>query len=166
MRLIYRQVCEGQTLKGAAAIVDGASSRAVENWTEAVERFEQHKKSFGNPISDATWRGKYLPTLRFALDSLQSRQAPSNAAELLDSVLIRWEPGSRARQIGAQNIAQFLNHCTQRLHFRSCWMPPPKLAPHIAQKPRGAAKREGYPIRDAQILRLLDGLPQTPSGAR
>ena len=43
-------------------------------------------------------------------------------------------------------------------------MPSAKLAPHIAQKPRGAAKRECYPISDAQILRLLDGLPQTPSG--
>jgi integrase len=166
VRLIYQQVCSGQTLKGAAAIVDGASSHTEHNWPEAIERFESHKKAFGNAVSVATWRSKYLPTLRLALDCLHSRQPPCNAAELLDAVLIRWEPGSRARQIAAQNLSQFLNYCTERLHFKSCWMPPPKLASHVGQRPRGVAKREGFPLRDGQILRLVDGLPADDSGLR
>lgn len=166
VRLIYQQVCAGQTLKGAAEIVNGASSRTECGWAAAVERFERHKKSFGNAVSEATWRGKYLPTLQIALDCLGSRQPPSNAAELLDAVLIRWDPGSRSRQIAAQNLSQFLNYCTQRLHFKGCWMPPPKLAGHVGQRPRGVSKRDGYPLRDAQILRLLDGLPGNESGSR
>jgi integrase len=166
VRLIYQQVCAGQTLKGAAAIVSGASSRTEHGWASAIEQFEQHKKAFGNAVSEATWQGKYLPTLRIAIDCLESRQPPCNAAELLDAVLIRWDPGSRARQIAAQNLAQFLNYCTQRLHFKSCWMPPPKLAGHVGQRPRGVAKRDGYPMRDAQILRLIDGLPRNESGNR
>jgi integrase len=166
VRLIYQQVCAGQTLKGAAAIVDGASSRTEHGWAEAVARFEAHKKSFGNAVSDGTWNLKYQPTLQMALDSLESRQPPSNAAELLDAVLIRWDPGSRSRQIAAQNLAQFLNYCTERLHFKRCWMPPPKLASHVGQRPRGAGKREGYPMEDAQILRLIDGLPSDDTGAR
>ncbi|MEA5473608.1 hypothetical protein VB716_05165 [Synechococcus sp. CCY9201] len=166
VRLIYQQVCAGQTLKGAAEIVNGASSRTEHDWASAIERFEQHKKSFGNAVSEATWRAKYHPTLRIALDCLDARQPPCNADELLDAVLIRWDPGSRSRQIAAQNLAQFLNYCTQRLHFKSCWMPPPKLASHVGQKPRGVAKRDGYPLRDAQILRLIDGLPTDESGIR
>ncbi len=166
VRLIYQQVCAGQTLKGAAEMVNGASSRTEHGWSDAVARFEQHKKSFGNAVSDATWRGKYLPTLQIALDCLESRQPPCNAADLLDAILIRWEPGSRSRQIAGQNLAQFLNYCTQRLHFKSCWMPPPKLSAHVGQLPRGVGKRDGYPLRDAQILRLIEGLPGDESGVR
>jgi hypothetical protein len=166
VRLIYQQVCAGQSLKGAAEIVNGASSRTEHGWSNAVARFEQHKKSFGNAVSDPTWRGKYLSTLQISLDCLESRQPPCNAAELLDAVLIRWDPGSRSRQIAAQNLAQFLNYCTQRLHFKSCWMPPPKLAAHVGQPPRGVGKRDGSPLRDAQILRLVDRLPSNESGDR
>lgn len=166
IRLIYQQVCAGQTLKGAAAIVDAASSRTEHDWETALERFEVHKKSFGNAVSVTTWDAKYLPTLRIALDCLKSRQPPSNAQELLDAVLIRWDPGSRSRQIAAQNLAQFLNYCTQRLYFKHCWTPPPKLTAHVGQRPRGVSKREGFPLRDAQILRLLDGLPSNDSGSR
>ncbi len=166
VREIYKQVCAGQTLKGAAEIVSGASSRTQHSWSDAVARFEAHKKSFGNAVSDGTWNLKYHPTLQLALGCLESRQPPSNAAELLDAVLIRWEPGSRSRQIAAQNLAQFLGYCTERLHFKRCWMPPPKLASHVGQRPRGAGKREGYPMEDSQILRLIDGLPIDESGAR
>ena len=67
VRLIYQQVCAGQTLKGAAEIVHGSSSRTEHCWTEALVRFEQHKRSFGNAVSEATWGGKYLPTLQIAL---------------------------------------------------------------------------------------------------
>jgi integrase len=166
VRLIYQQVCAGQTLKGAAEIVSGASSRTEHNWAEAIARFEEHKKSFGNAVSETTWAQKYEPTLQIALDCLEARRPPTNAAELLDAVLIRWAPGSRSRQIGAQNLAQFLNYCTERLRFKSCWMPPPKLATHVGQRPRGSAKRDGYPMEDSQILRLLDGLPGDECGGR
>jgi hypothetical protein len=150
VRLIYQQVCAGQTLKVAAGIVSGASSRTEHNWTEAVARFEEHKKSLGNAVSEATWSQKYEPILRAALDCLEARRPPTNSAELLDAVLIYWAPGSRSRQIGAQNLTQFLNYCSERLRFKSCWVPPPKLATHIGQRPRGSAKRDGYPMEDAQ----------------
>ena len=166
IRLLYQQVCAGQTLRGAAEILEGASNRSEHDWSEAIERFERHKKSFGNAIAEITWSTKYLPVLRLALDCLNARQPPHNAEELLDAVLMRWPPGSRTRQIAAQNLSQFLLYCTQRLHFRACWQPPARLAIHVGQKPRGVMRREGYPLSDAQILRLLDGLPRGESGDR
>jgi hypothetical protein len=78
---------------------------------------------------------KYLPNLQNALGGLESRHPPSNAAELLDAMLIRWDPGSRSKSIAAQNLALFLNSCTQWLHFKSCWMPETKLAAHEEQRP-------------------------------
>lgn len=166
IRLIYQQVCAGKTLRGAAQVVDGASSQTEHDWHQAVTRFERHKKSFGNAVSEITWRTKYQPLLEIAIGCLDARQPPVNSADLLDAVLVRWPPGSRARQIAAQNLSQFLQYCTERLHFKSCWQPPSKLATHVGQKPKGAVKREGYPIRDSQILRLVEALPDTESGAR
>lgn len=164
IRLIYKQVCAGQTLRGAADLIDGASSHAEHNWHEAVERFEQFKKAFGNAVSDRTWDTKYKPLLKIALGCLEARRPPANADELLEAVLVRWEPGSRARQIAAQNLSQFLQYCTQRLHFKGCWQPPGKLATHVGQKPKGAFQREEYPLSDSQILRLLENLPDTETG--
>lgn len=166
IRMIYKQFCAGQTLHGAAAIVSESSSKTVHDWGSAISKFEQHKKEFGNAIADITWNTKYLPTLRMAADCLESRVPPSDASELLDAVLRRWKPGSRSRQIAAQNLAQFLTFCTDRLHFKACWRPPAKLAVYVGQKPRGTLKRDGYPLTDAQILRLLDGLPDNDSGLR
>lgn len=166
IRLIYKQFCAGQKLKGAASIVDGSSSKTVHDWHGAIARFERHKKEFDRSISDITWNTKYLPSLRIAVGCLESRVPPVNASELLDAVLIRWKPGSRSRQIAAQNLSQFLNYCTDRLHFKTCWQPPAKLGVHVGQRPRGSTKRDGYPLSDAQILRLLDGLPNDESGER
>jgi integrase len=164
IQLIYQQVQAGQTLQGAAAIVNGSSSRTEENWHVAIERFEHHKKSFGNAISEHTWRTKYFTPLQSALSALGAHQPPTNAADLLDIVLSKWKPGSRSRQIAAQNLSQFLNYVTERLQFKSCWVPPPKLANHVGMKKRGEMKRDGYPLTDTQILRLIDGLPNTQSG--
>jgi hypothetical protein len=166
IRLIYQQVCAGQTLRGAAALVEGSSSRTEYDWPEALARFEQHKKAFGNAVSEITWKTKYQPLLQFTIGCLESRRPPTNSAELLDAVLVRWPPGSRARQIAAQNLSQFLQYCTERLHYKLCWRPPAKLAIHVGMKPKGAFKREGYPLSDVQILRLIENLPITEAGER
>jgi integrase len=166
IRLIYQQVCAGQTLSGAATIVEGGSSRTEHDWTEAVDRFEQHKKAFGNAVSDITWSTKYQPLLLSAIACLEARKPPLNADELMDAVLLRWPPGSRARQIAAQNLSQFLQYCTQRLHYKACWQPPAKLSSHVGMKPKGAFKREGYPLSDVQILRLIENLSANESGER
>lgn len=92
IRLLYQQVSAGQTLRGAAEILEGASNRSEHDWSVAIERFERHKKSFGNAIAEITWSTKYLPVLRLALDCLNARQPPHNAEEHLDAVLMPWQP--------------------------------------------------------------------------
>jgi integrase len=159
IELIYRQVCEGQTLKGAASIVDNASSRTRLDWREALERFHREKTERGTVIKPTTWRLKYEPTLERAVALLESRRPPTSSEDLLDLVLAKWPPASRSRQIAAQNLAQFLGFAVQRLKFPGCWMPPAKLRHHVGARPHGQSKRIGYPLTDAQILRLLDNLP-------
>jgi integrase len=44
------------------------------------------------------------------------------------------------------------------------WTPPPSLKPFVGEKP--AARVDGVPLTDAQILQLLEGLPRDPAGER
>lgn len=155
---IYRQVCDGQTLRGAAGIVDKASSRTTLDWRDAFERFRVEKLERGTVIKPTTWRLKYQPTLESAVELLESRRPPTSSEDLIDAILAKWAPASRSRQIAAQNLSQFLNYCVLRLKFPRCWQPPTKLSHHVGAEPHGKRKRVGYPLTDAQILRLLDGL--------
>ena len=161
IELIYSLVCDGQTLKGAALIANNASSRTELNWRDALTRFHEEKTQRGTVIKEKTWQITYLGTLERAIDLLESRRPPTCSEDLLDAILKKWKPASRARQIAAQNLAQFLNFCVSRLHYPKCWQPPSKLKHHIGAAPHGKGKRVGYPLTDAEILRLLDNLPNT-----
>jgi integrase len=96
--------------------------------------------------------------LERAVELLESRRPPATSEDLIDAVLVKWAPASRSRQIAAQNLSQFLNYAVLRLKFPRCWQPPTKLSHHVGAEPHGKGKRVGYPLTDAQILRLLGGL--------
>ena len=68
--------------------------------------------------------------------------------------LSQWEQGSRMRQTSRQKLYGFLNWAVQRGHLKPIYSPPAAL-PEVL-KP----KRIGYPLSDAQILQLLDNLPE------
>ena len=67
--------------------------------------------------------------------------------------LEQWEQGSRMRQICRQKLYGFLTWAVQRNHLKPIYLPPASL-PEVRK-----AKRVGYAISDAEILRLLDGTP-------
>ena len=161
IELIYSLVCDGQTLKGAALIANNASNRTELSWRDALARFHDEKTKRGTVIKERTWADKYANTLESAVELLVSRRPPTCSEDLLDAILIKWAPASRARQIAAQNLAQFLNFCVIRLHYPKCWQPPTKLSHHIGAAAHGKGKRVGYPLTDGEILRLLDNLPNT-----
>ena len=68
--------------------------------------------------------------------------------------LKQWEQGSRMRQTNRQKLYGFLNWAVQRGHLKTIYSPPASLPETL--KP----KRIGYPLSDAQILQLLDNLPE------
>ena len=68
--------------------------------------------------------------------------------------LRQWEQGSRMRQTSRQKLYGFLNWAVQRGHLKPIYSPSAALPETL--KP----KRIGYPLRDAQILQLLDNLPE------
>ncbi|MBC1262387.1 tyrosine-type recombinase/integrase [Synechococcus sp. BSF8S] len=148
------------TLIGAAQMAESSSSKHLIDWPDAVAAFKQQRMEIEGRTSEKTWRVKYRPVIDAAVALLIGSRPPSNAAELCDAVLTRWEPGSRQRQIMRQNLYAFLRFCIERQNFKACWTPPP--VPKETRK----AKRIGYPLSDAQILRLLDGIPDDEPGRR
>ena len=58
------------------------------------------------------------------------------------------------RQTSRQKLYGFLNWAVQRGHLKPIYSPPAALPETL--KP----KRVGYPLTDAQILQLLDNLPE------
>jgi len=150
----------GGSLAVAADLAGGRSSRAVIDWPGAVEAFRVQRVERQKVTSAATWAKKYQPVLGAAVAALAARKPPADAQALLDLVLERWKPGSRSRQISRQSLSNFLVFAVARRNFPKVWLPP------VQERETRTPKRVGYPLSDAQILRLLDGLPSTPAGER
>ncbi|MFM7513458.1 MAG: site-specific integrase, partial [Cyanobium sp.] len=167
VRSIYKLVAEGHSLRGAAEIADGKAPKPVVDWAGAVERFRVQKMEHGRAVKPITWERSYGPVLADAVALLSGRKPPENPADLLDAVIRRWVPGSRARQIRAQSLAQFLRYCVSREHFPVRWMPPLDLGSHIGSKgAHSAPSQKGDPLSDQQILDLLAALPTDAAGCR
>ena len=161
IREIVKVYQEGEvTLAAAASDTDHRSSRTVTDWAGALEAYRHLRCVFEGRVSARTWRVKYAPVLVDAVAVMTGPKRPADAADLCERVLIRWAAGTRQRTIMRQSLYGFLRFCVERQRFRACWSPPP--VPKESRLP----KRIGYPLTDAQILRLLDALPEDEAGAR
>ncbi len=94
----------------------------------------------------------YLPVLRNCREQFKGKP-PRDGETLCMSCLEQWQQGSRMRQISRQKLYGFLNWAVQRNHLKPLYLPPATL-PEVRK-----AKRVGYALGDAEILRLLDGIP-------
>ena len=142
----------GLDLRGAAKLSERASSSYNTDWQAAVIAFREHRTR----VADRTWDKKYKPVLSYALKALSAKKSPTNGSDLCDLALRQWALGTRQRQIMRQNLFAFLRFCVLRRNFRACWLPPEVIEGEAVNQ-----KRDGYPMTDLQILRLLDALPQS-----
>ena len=143
-------------LKQAALIANGASSRTVEDWSSAVDRFEDFKRNHGRmAISDRTWKEKYFPVLVTAVRLIRTGEA-MNSSDVLEMVGRQWKPGTQARRHAVANTASFLRFCTDRLKFNQVWAPP-KDTREVVGTSRTVTKRIGYPLTEEEITRVVDG---------
>ncbi len=168
LRNIYVHWSEGHTLRAAADLADGKSPSTVLDWTKAAAGFQQQKRNHGNHIKEVTWNHAYEPVVSMAVALLTGRTPPGNPADLLDACIRDWAPGSRMRQIRAQSLAQFLNHCVQREHFPDLWFPPADLKRHVGRRDATVSRsRKGDPFAsDQEIRALISSLPGDSAGRR
>lgn len=168
VRNLYALVQEGYTLKQAALVAEGKAPKLTEqqDWPGALERFKVQKLRHGTVIKPATWESKYQPVLTDAVALLTSNRPPTTPAELIDSCIRAWDPGSRTRQERARNLAQFLRYCVTREQVPVIWQPPADLKDTIGRKPADAQSQKSDPITDIQITNLLASLPVDAAGQR
>ncbi len=168
VRNIYVLTLQGHDLQDAAAIAEGRGPKRNDSWADALKHFRRQKLEHGGAISPTTWTKNYVPVLELAVQLLEGSRRPADAAALLDACLRGWAPGSRARQIRAQSLGQFLRHCVDREKFPESWRPPADLRPHIGVAAAATAPghRKGDPFTDLEVLQLLDALPTDPAGRR
>jgi len=167
IRNIYSLVQEGHTLRSAEEALQGKAPATMRPWQQAVDRFRDQKLLHGNAIKPGTWTKNYEPVISMAVDLLSQTRAPGRPEDLLDQCIRDWVPGSRARQIRAQSLSQFLRYCVDREGFPELWCPPADLRSHVGvRSTSGTISQKGDPITDEQILELLSGLPDDAAGQR
>jgi len=147
----------GADLVTAARGAAVASSEHNTDWNAAVEAYRNGPQ---NRLKTITWNG-HLRVINIALQALEQRNAPTNGGDLMDVALKGWTPGTRQHQQMRQRLQKFLTYCVQRQQFKSSWLPPEGQSVAVSN-----TKRVGYPLTDAQILRLIDAMPDTTIGRR
>ena len=147
---IFKRWNGGQiTLAAAAQKADTASSHQRLDFNQLFKKYREFVPNAG----ETTWRYNYLPVLKNLRVCFEGKP-PVDGEALAMECLKQWEQGSRMRQTSRQKLYGFLNWAVQRGHLKPIYSPPAALPETL--KP----KRIGYPLRDAQILQLLDNLPE------
>jgi integrase len=157
LRVIGNAMAQGEDLRAAAALANGASSVVSRHdWQGIAAAFEKHKREHGAGISSTTWARKYAPVVERMVELMAGQGAPRNGPNLLEAAVRDWELGSRSRQIATQNGAAFLRYAVER-HAVSArtWAPPGSLATVVGRR---APTREQFALSDAQVVRLVEGL--------
>ena len=147
---IFKQWEGGRiSLAEAAQTANTSSSHQKLGFNALIQSYRE----FVPNASDRTWERFYMPVLRNCAEEFKGKP-PVDGEALCIACLKQWEQGTRIRQMSRQKLTHFLNWAVQRGHLKPIYSPPAKLPETL--KP----KRVGYPLEDAQILALLDSLPQ------
>lgn len=143
-------------LQAPAAAVQGAI-----DWADLVERFRKHKVSDTGDVAAVTFEAVYVPILRQVQEVMATKPIPRDGRALLGALRDRYggEPGSRGRQIRLQHTAQLLRFAVSNMGHPDRWLPPDDLTAFIGRRPKGSSKAPATPIKDGQLLRLLEGIP-------
>ena len=165
---IRSSVEAGRPLKEAIALLasnaegDAPAEPGAINWSELVERFHLHKLTTGALAKESTWLKDYQPHMAQIIAVMTGKQSPKTGKQLLQALVERHggAPGSRGRQLRLQHAAQLLRYAVNETGAEQRWTPPASLAELVGAKLAGhTTKDDSTPIKDAQLLRLLEGIP-------
>ena len=161
IRNIFKFITEGHNLKSAAELAQGKAPKKGKDWSHLLDSFKDQKINFGNAIAEKTWKKDYLPVCEMAVNLMGQKNPPTNPKDLIDNCLKDWSAGSRAREIRARSLSQFLTHAVNREGIADVWLPPSDLREHIGRAKKGqVVNQKGDPFSDdQQILDFLKTLP-------
>jgi len=130
------------------------------DWGLLVARFQRHKVTDTGVLKSRTWDAMYAPVMRSVLEAVATRPVPRDGRALLAALRDRCggEPGSRARQLRMQYTSQLLRFAVTELGAAERWLPPESLTPFVG-KAQEKDQQGATPIKDHQLVRLLEGIP-------
>ncbi len=140
-------------------IAHTVSSKNKTDWDSAINLYREHKK---DRVKDSTWKSKYDPVFQIALKALKSSKSPKDGPALSKIALKKWKAGTPMHRHMRLALYGFLRFCVQEQKFESIWLPPAVTDKDVVT----TKKRIGYPLTDAQILRLLDSFPEDENGCK
>jgi len=172
----YEESNQRLEIKACFNIAHTVSSENEIDWKGALAAYREYK---GKKIKDSNWEKKYMPVLidfkhkiidgerKYEKDA-NGKKIPcpipnveqlakkySNSKSLCKAALKRWEQGTTQHRHMRLALYGFLRYCVEEQNFESIWLPPA-----VTDKDAVAeTKRVGYPLTDAQILRLLESFP-------
>lgn len=131
------------------------------DWSVAVARFRKHKVNDTGAVKSRTWDLMYARPMAQVLEVMAAKPVPRDGRALLAILRDRCggEPGSRGRQLRMQYSAQLLRFAVIELGAAERWLPPDDLRPFIGKPSQELERKGATPIKDAQLVRLLDGIP-------
>ena len=158
----------GRPLKEAIQLLSASASTATPtepgslNWPELTERFRLHKLTSGALAKESTWRKDYLPHMTQIIEVMLAKCAPKTGKQVLQALVTRHggTPGSRGRQIRLQHAAQLLRFAVDECGAEQRWLAPANISELVGAKPAAHAGRDdSTPIKDEQLTRLIEGIP-------
>jgi hypothetical protein len=164
IRNIVDLMAKGHGISAAADIAEGRSPRKKLSWKDAVLAYEQQKTLFDNAIKSVTWNSDYRPVLNELVDLMAGPEPPTNGNDLVEALVVRYEAGSRTRNIRTDAATSFLKFCVEREYFPGIWVPTKRRGHFVARKPAHAKSYKADPITDDQILEILAGIKDTERG--
>jgi len=158
VRKIAIAVNQGTPFSEACIDVEAASSKHEENWDEALASYQQEPQI--KRLNPETWKEKHLKAITAAMALLKRKRRPQDGTALMKSVLTKWDATPVMHGHMRRGLTRFLEYAVRDLGFNAKWRP------EYIPTPASNDKRKGYPLTDAQILRLIDSLPDTAVGRR
>jgi len=131
------------------------------DWQLLMARFEAYKVAHTGAVSSRTWDSMYAPVMRQVLEAVAAKPVPRDARSLLGALRDRCggEPGSRGRKLRMQYACQLLRFAVSELGASQRWLPPQDITPFVGKATARVERQGATPIKDQQLVRLLDGIP-------
>ena len=157
-----RPLKEAIQLLAASAATATPSEPGAINWPQLTERFRLHKLTTGALAKESTWIKDYQPHMTQIVEVMAAKSAPKTGKQVLQALVTKYggTPGSRGRQVRLQHAAQLLRFAVEECGAEQRWLAPANISELVGAKPAAHAGRDdSTPIKDAQLTRLLEGIP-------
>ncbi|QNG29937.1 site-specific integrase [Synechococcus sp. LTW-R] len=152
---IFKRFAAGAaSLAEAANLTNTASSEQDIDLQELVETWRRTKPN----TSDATFDKDHRPSINNALRLLASKNPPPDGERLCEAALAQWSGTSQALKRQQRSLRYFLEWAVKRGALK------PRYLPGTPLTIKAPDKKTGYPLSDAQILRLLDSIQTEVTG--